>query len=157
MDKKEHGAHIHPDRDPLFTWAYHIFSVIPCLSFFVLSPLSSFMSDTLLLPLLLTAASLSCACRKVRCPVCGARLPVPHSLCRTLAFPWRILQPYGLHWLVESGRGVAIATALILNFSLLDVTWHWSAAPGQPRTQFNVVVFLLFKSQGGLDPDNNQY
>lgn len=68
-------------------------------------------------------------------PVCAARLPVPHSLCRTLAFPWRISQPHGLHWLVESGRGVAIATALILNFSLLDVTWHWSAAPGQPRIQ----------------------
>lgn len=92
-------------------------------------------------------AFLSCACRKVCCPVCAARLPVPHSLCRTLAFPWRISQPHGLHWLVESGRGVAIATALILNFSIHSF-WmlhgidqrHWASQ----GLSLMVFVFLFF-------------
>lgn len=145
--EEEQGAHIDPGRDPLFTWAYHFFSVIPCLSSFVLSP-SLPLCATLRLTLLLAAVPLSRACRKVCCPVCAARLPVPHSLCRTLAFPWRISQPHRLHWLVESGRGVAIATALILNFSLLDVTWHWSAAPGQPRTRLNGFFGFGLKVRG---------
>ena len=107
-------------------------------------PYSSLPCATLLLTFLLAAVPLSCECRKVCCPECAARLPVPHSLCRTLAFPWRISQPHRLHWLVESGRGVAIATALILKISFLDVTWHWSVAQGQPKTQLNGFHLIIF-------------
>lgn len=101
-------------------------------------PLSSLLCPTLPPTLLPAAVPLACA----------ARLSVPHSLCRTPAFPWCISLPERLHWLVESGRGVAIATALILNFSLLDVTENWSVARGQPRTQINGFFFGVDKVRG---------